>query len=205
MMLNRRNLVFTTALLFTYYITGSSFEGVSGFGAKFKIEKPELIINLVWVIWAYFFLRYYQAFNEEGKPDISSKYNRLLIQRAIKWMNVDLDSISDMGFLERIKIIITKNKRTEHQDEHRTGFGKKATKRKEKWLVEIKMNDGSDSFPFLIHHSRKLCSGKEVFFLKRYSKLKLLVLYPHYTEYYFPFLFSILMAGYVVAFHTKLF
>jgi len=168
--------MFSTSLLFSFYLTNSSIVSVSGYGAKLHIGKPEMLITIFWMIWGYFFVRYFQTFNDYGLAFYKEKYSLLLKKRYIQSLGVDLDTISDFGFLNKM-IVYVKRNNNKSEDNN--------------WNLTIKMKDEESSLPYFIHHTTGTLSNSEVKKLRRFLRLKALVLYPHFLEYIFPFVFAI--------------
>ena len=78
----RRNLLIASLGLTAVQLAGATFqESVSIFGAGITFQKPANLLYGAWVLWAYFFLRYWQYLNEEGDLGISKTMNAWLLGR----------------------------------------------------------------------------------------------------------------------------
>lgn len=65
----RRNLLITSLVLIAINLAGATVKSdVSVLGASIQFANPERIVWGAWVLWAYFFVRYWQYLNEE--PDL---------------------------------------------------------------------------------------------------------------------------------------
>ena len=65
----RRNLLITSLVLIAINLAGATVKSdVSVLGASVQFANPERIVWGAWVLWAYFFIRYWQYLNEE--PDL---------------------------------------------------------------------------------------------------------------------------------------
>jgi hypothetical protein len=65
----RRNLLSTSLVLIAINLAGATLQkNVSVLGTSIEFSNPERIVWGVWVLWAYFFIRYWQYLNEE--PDL---------------------------------------------------------------------------------------------------------------------------------------
>ncbi len=160
----------STSSLFIFYITKTSIESVSGYGAKLHIGNPEMLITIFWFCWGYFFIRYYQAFNDYGSSQFRNKYSELLKINYIKHLGVDTNNISDFGFIDKLVINIEK--------------------KNDYWQLSAKMKDEGESLPYFIHHGSEKLSSKQVKKLRKNLKLLVLLRYPHFIEYIFPLIFS---------------
>ena len=171
---SRRNTMVSTTILFSYYLTDSKIESISSYGTRLHIGNPENLIIVAWLIWLYFLIRYFQIFYDYGIMFYRDKFSALLKIRYISTLGVDLDSISDFGFIDKMVILI-----------HR--------KNKKFWTLSVKMKDGSTSFPYFIHHTSKTLLTSDVKRLKRYLWIRVLILHPHFLEYVFPLLFAVFL------------
>ncbi len=166
----------SSTVLFAFYVSESSIESVSGYGAKMHIGNPDAIVQMAWFAWGYFLLRYIQAFNENGLPIYRLAYDRLLKKRYMEHLSVDMDSISDFGFLDKMIVKIAKKPHAKD--------GKKC------WLLTVKMKDESDAYPFFIHHTSGEISAAQVRKLKSFVRWRAMFLYPHFMEYVFPMIYG---------------
>lgn len=173
---NRRNLMVSTTLLFAYYLTDSNLESIAGYGARLHIGNPEKLLTLAWWGWGYLVVRYIQAFNEKAAPIYREGYSRLIKKKYIESLGVDMDSISDFGFLDRMVLVLDKKYNT--------------STRKKVWKFSVKMKDPGESAPYFIHHASGTLTASEARKLKRYARLKAFVIYPHFAEYIFPLLYA---------------
>jgi hypothetical protein len=63
----RRNLLITSFVLFFYQQAGLQIEKINVFGNEATVSDPWWIAFALWVLWGYFFLRFYQFFR--STPD----------------------------------------------------------------------------------------------------------------------------------------
>lgn len=68
----RRNLVIISGILIVFDFTSITIDKVNLLGIHFLVGKPENLIIIAWVLWAYFLLRYYQYLRDE--PDLKIIY-----------------------------------------------------------------------------------------------------------------------------------
>ncbi len=70
----RRNLLLISGFLIIFDFAHVDITKVSLLGTELVIGRPEVLINAVWFLWVYFFLRYYQYLREENNLKIKSTF-----------------------------------------------------------------------------------------------------------------------------------
>lgn len=87
----RRNLLVTSLALTAIDLAGASLKkDVSVLGASLEFTNPERVIWGLWILWAYFLVRYWQYFNEEPNLGIHQAMERW-INRQILWDEFDME------------------------------------------------------------------------------------------------------------------
>ena len=61
----RRNLLLTSLLMPIFFLSGASIEKINLLGTIITVQSPEIIKYSIVVLFAYFFLRYWQYYQEE--------------------------------------------------------------------------------------------------------------------------------------------
>ena len=81
----RRNLLVTSLALTAIELAGATLKkDVSVLGASLEFTNPERIVWGLWILWAYFLVRYWQYLNEEPDLGIHKGMERW-INRRISW------------------------------------------------------------------------------------------------------------------------
>ena len=62
----RRNLIITSLIVVFILYTGVQISKVAIFGIEIQTPKQQALMNTLWAIWAYFFIRYYQYLRIES-------------------------------------------------------------------------------------------------------------------------------------------
>ena len=87
----RRNLLVTSLVLTAINLAGASLKkDVSVLGASLEFSNPERIVWGVWVLWLYFFVRYWQYLNEEPDLGIHKAMGHWILRR-FSWDETDRD------------------------------------------------------------------------------------------------------------------
>lgn len=87
----RRNLLITSLILISINLAGATLKNdVSVLGAGIVFENPERIVWGVWVLWAYFLVRYSQYLTEEPDFGIEKGMTRWIFSR-FSWNEYDTD------------------------------------------------------------------------------------------------------------------
>src|SRR3990172_4553469 len=71
----RRNLIGISVALFLYKKLGLVIDGINILGNTARIRDPSGVTLLLWLAWAYFFVRYYQYFRDLPDKGSSSAYH----------------------------------------------------------------------------------------------------------------------------------
>ena len=74
----RRASLFASITLFLYQQAGLRFEKISILGNEVKIPEPYWISFVLWILWGYFLLRFYQYFRSMPDKGINSTYESTL-------------------------------------------------------------------------------------------------------------------------------
>ena len=87
----RRNLIIACVLLWTMKYGGITISKILLAGFEVHLQRPEAIIQAIWIAFAYFLYRYYQYFSSEGvsklKEVVAQKLNERcepIIKRRVK-------------------------------------------------------------------------------------------------------------------------
>ena len=179
----------TSTFFFAYYLTDSKLESFYGYGTKLYIQKPEYLVIMAWFAWLYFLIRYIQAFNEKASPIFREGYSRLLKKRYLETLGIDMDTISDFGFLDRMVVTLKKNRTKKSNGLRSSKF----------WKFSIKMKDPNDTIPYFIHHTSGVMKKSEARTLKRHVRIKAFIIYPHFFEYIFPLIYSLSLAIWIAS------
>ena len=70
----RRNLILVSLWLLVFEFAQVKIGTVSVLGTELFVGSPRTLIVLSWLLWAYFFLRYYQYWRAENKRDIRDAF-----------------------------------------------------------------------------------------------------------------------------------
>jgi hypothetical protein len=79
----RRALLAASSVLLLYVAAGIRIEELSVLGTKVHVERPGLVPLALWILWAYFLIRYFQYFHDlkdRGFRDAYTERLELLIQ-----------------------------------------------------------------------------------------------------------------------------
>lgn len=79
----RRNLIMTCILLWLMKYGGIHLHKMSIAGFDMDIERPEVIVLALWIVFAYFLYRYYQYFASDGQSKLESEFAKSLDARCI--------------------------------------------------------------------------------------------------------------------------
>jgi hypothetical protein len=93
----RRNLISVSCVLIFLKFAGVEISKLSFLGLDFsELKKPSAFYLLIWVVYFYFTLRYYQYFCQEGKPKLLFHYRQSVDQALINkvWANARDDKSS---------------------------------------------------------------------------------------------------------------
>lgn len=87
----RRNLLVSSLALTAIDLAGATLKkDVSVLGTALEFANPERVVWGLWVLWAYFLVRYWQYFNEE--PDLGIHQGmEHWINRQISWDEFDME------------------------------------------------------------------------------------------------------------------
>jgi hypothetical protein len=83
----RRNLILVSLWLLVFDFAEVTIGKVSVLGTELVVGSPRVLILLGWLLWAYFFLRYYQYWRAENKPEIREAFNSRLDSYARAFAN----------------------------------------------------------------------------------------------------------------------
>jgi len=81
----RRNLIVISLCLLVYDSFGLDLEKVNIFGNELNVQNHDLLPTALWIIYAYFFIRYYQYFNDLYDRGIITKYRIQVNKLLINW------------------------------------------------------------------------------------------------------------------------
>lgn len=85
----RRNLMASSLLLIFFKAAGVSFARVGFLGTELSIARPNVLYTGLWLVWAYFLVRYVQFLIESGDLGIWKKVTGKITQYAKKKFKVD--------------------------------------------------------------------------------------------------------------------
>ena len=72
----RRNLIITSLIILFILYTDVQVSKISFFGIEFLTPKPEALMTVIWTIWLYFIIRYYQYLMVEPAAGIEYEFNK---------------------------------------------------------------------------------------------------------------------------------
>ena len=78
----RRSIIITSLILCLMKYGGIIIQKTTILGSEIKFGNPEVIYLLLWIMWLYFFIRYYQYFMQEGLRKIKITLNSLLTENC---------------------------------------------------------------------------------------------------------------------------
>ncbi|QIK80892.1 hypothetical protein G7069_04320 [Lysobacter sp. HDW10] len=84
----RRNLILVSLWLLVFDFAQVSIGKVSVLGTELVVGSPRVLIFLAWLLWAYFFLRYYQYWRAENKPELREAFSACLDSYANKFVGL---------------------------------------------------------------------------------------------------------------------
>lgn len=84
----RRNFILISLFIIFYEAAGLSIQEINFFGNKTTIDNPEIVTKAIYLIFAYFFWRYYTACREvSGVLDFFSACNSWAEQKGQNYLN----------------------------------------------------------------------------------------------------------------------
>jgi hypothetical protein len=81
----RRNLISVSSVLIVYDFAEIKIKQVGWMGTSIEVGNPTALSFMVWVIWFYFFLRYYQYWSSEKDANILTDLRNMVYVRASKY------------------------------------------------------------------------------------------------------------------------
>ncbi len=81
----RRNLIIISLCLLFYDSFGLDLKKVSILGNELYVQNHDLLPTVLWIIYTYFLIRYYQYFNDLYDRGIATKYRIQVNQSLINW------------------------------------------------------------------------------------------------------------------------
>lgn len=104
----KRNLLAVSVFISFYYYAGLNIDSISFFGARSSLENNDAIILTLWVIWAYFFLRYIQFYLAFGHPAIKKVKEDVLHAELVGMLiNIKGDKLKlleDDHYVKRLRV-----------------------------------------------------------------------------------------------------
>ena len=70
----RRNLMAISLVLFFYISSGIVMDTINILGNSFKVTTPSHVGSILYIVWGYFLLRYYQYFRHMPLAELRTKY-----------------------------------------------------------------------------------------------------------------------------------
>ena len=74
----RRDLLLASLILFFYQSSEVVMDSINLFGTTMYIKEPSRVTWALWIVWCYFFLRYYQYFHDTVDKGFSATYHAKL-------------------------------------------------------------------------------------------------------------------------------
>ncbi len=74
----RRNLIFTTTFLLFYKYSEAKISYLGANSMKLVLGNPNAVLHFLWLIWFYYFIRYYHYFKETGLHEYRKAFNEKL-------------------------------------------------------------------------------------------------------------------------------
>jgi hypothetical protein len=84
----RRNLIATSAILLVFDFAQVKITKVSVLGTELLVGNAKVLMVCAWLLWAYFFLRYYQYWRSEPSQRIRSSFKQRLDAYARSYTQV---------------------------------------------------------------------------------------------------------------------
>jgi hypothetical protein len=82
----RRNIIALSLFLLVYQSLGVELEKINLFGNELRVLNPDYVSKVMWVIYAYFLIRYYQYFHDTTDRGVKEAYDlyvrKLIINRG---------------------------------------------------------------------------------------------------------------------------
>lgn len=103
----RRNLIAISVLLLVFDFAEVKVSKVSILGTELLVGNVQILVVCAWVLWAYFFLRYYQYWRLESEQRIRKAFSKQLVSYARKFTNAKPKRDSSGGHYDNYKITRT--------------------------------------------------------------------------------------------------
>lgn len=81
----RRNLISISSVLIVYDFAEIKIKQVGWMGTSIEVGNPTALSLIVWIVWFYFFLRYYQYWASEKDANVLRDLYELVQSRAFKY------------------------------------------------------------------------------------------------------------------------
>ena len=88
----RRSLIATSAVLTLFMSAGVTLNDLSILGNTFNIARPNLVPGALWLLWAYFGLRYYQHFSDLRDPGPLNAFKARISNRMIRRAETEMEA-----------------------------------------------------------------------------------------------------------------
>ncbi|NWF37461.1 hypothetical protein [Mariprofundus sp. KV] len=103
----RRNLLIISSALIVFDFAQLTVVKINLLGTELLIGKPEVLMVAAWVLWGYFFLRYYQYMREEKDLKIIStilhRFEGLAVAHTkLKSFNAEIDQENRSYYLKKV-------------------------------------------------------------------------------------------------------
>lgn len=82
----RRNLIALSSLLIVYNFADIKIKQVGWMGTSIEVGNPAALTFIIWVVWLYFFLRYYQYWSAEKDANVAADLRELTEERVRKYL-----------------------------------------------------------------------------------------------------------------------
>jgi len=183
----RKNLMITSLLMMIYVWIGFELNKLNVLGNEITINNSGSVEIILWIVFAYFLIRYLQYFLVIEKTELSSMYH-VLMDKHIKIRAINAQkkkAISD----------ILKDDPTAKNFLHTVRECSIMERSHHKWLIKVQ---GSIAYEYAsgAARSRGIGSlewavlGLHLYYPKLKSLCKVIFFTPYFTEYFLPFLFS---------------
>ena len=182
----RRNLIVVSIFLAAYSVMGLEIKTINFLGNVFAISKSEYIKAILWLFFAWFFIRYYQYYCVIDNKEFSRRY--------VQWVHDKVEKIA----VEKYKKEDAHKRLEENPLARHVEYEVKSVEVYEKshnsWKVGISgvVTWSSESIKGGKSFSEEniVISNRELLFVKTTALMKLLLKTPYFTEYIVPFLLS---------------
>ncbi len=107
---DRRNLLFLSVVIIINYYVGISIDTINILGNTATVDNPDALEYIIFIIWGYFFVRYYQHLHSTDNLFIKEeflkrldKYSKSKIVKEMKAQGIDISNNFKDQFFRDLK------------------------------------------------------------------------------------------------------